>query len=370
MADITSKLSAVLSGTSNNRKTRILTHVIFWALMYIWFDQQARWLVGNVFPELTLAVALAKMGLAILLFYLVSGISGSRLNIIWKLTGICLLLVGTFLTYGLVIYQAYTYLSITSPTTPKYVRSLAASMSAQGPWTFLYSTDILYFHVQQLLMGILLPLIIKGLRMVFKSRYKSMLLEKDNLKLELDFLRSQINPHFLFNTLNSVYALVEDKDQTAASVVYSLSNIMRFALYDSNTTEVEVEKELDTIRNYLDIQTVRHSKRLTIDWEISEHLGQQYIPPLLLLTFVENAIKHGVDKYINQSCIAIKAYRNVAGVFCFEVTNSLPPRNQAVATKGIGISNTRRRLQLLYPDSHTLQINQTENMHHVLLKIW
>ncbi|WP_165864956.1 sensor histidine kinase [Rufibacter latericius] len=347
-----------------------MLHVVFWAMASWWFVQQANWVLGEAYPKMTLLVATGKMAFSMAFFYAFSYLMGKKMAGLPKAGAVVLLFTGAYVVYGLAMHATYTYLSATYPEVPGYVKILAKSVSTAGRWTFLQNPDVFYFHVQQLFLGVLVPLLAKGLRVVFQSRYRSMTLEKDNLKLELDFLRSQINPHFLFNTLNSVYALVEDKDQTAASVIYSLSNIMRFALYDANTLEVPVEKELETIRNYLDIQKVRHSRRLVIQWDIPAQVGHQLIPPLLLLTFVENAIKHGVGKYVNQSCVTIKAYRNPEQMFCFEVRNTLPSGKTRATSEGIGMANTRRRLDLLYPGRHSLDIRQAEEEFSVLLKIW
>jgi two-component system, LytTR family, sensor kinase len=370
MNQTTRRLTALLSGTHPNPQGRAWLHLAFWLLAFLWFYQQAHWAVGDFYPKLTGFVAIALMTFALVFFYAVSFGLSPRMKGAKRWVFLVLLLIGVYVGYGLFMYFLYNFLSTHYAGIPAYVRNLAAATAQEGPWTFLQEPNVAYFHIQQLLMGLLVPLVVKGLRSVVRANSKALELEKDNLKLELEFLRSQINPHFLFNTLNNVYALVEDKDQTAASVVYSLSNIMRFALYEANTPEVEVSKELETIQNYLAIQEVRHSRRLALAWDISPQLGQQLIPPLLLLSFVENAIKHGVDKYINQSIIAIKAHHDAAGAFCFMVVNSLPPQKAQEMQEGIGIRNTRRRLDLLYPARHTLDIKQTENEYSILLRIW
>jgi len=370
MDNYTLRAVGLLSGLNGRRQGRVWLHLVFWLLAYVWFHQQAHWVVGEQYPWLTVLVGFAIMGFAVGFFYSVGFCMGSRRPLAQKWGMLALLLVGTFVAYGLFMYFLYNYVTAHYPELPAYVKNLAKNVSLRGPWTFLLEGDVLYFHIQQLLMGLLLPLTLKGVRAILRANDKATALEKDNLRLELDFLRSQINPHFLFNTLNSVYSLVEDKDQTAASVIHSLSNIMRFALYESNSAEVEVEKELETIRFYLAIQEVRHSRRLSIAWDISPRLGHQQIPPLLLLTFVENAIKHGVDRYINQSRIAIRAFHDAASAFCFEVVNSLPPQKATENPEGIGISNTRRRLNLLYPGRHALDIRQTNQEYRILLKIW
>lgn len=315
-------------------------------------------------------MALSRSAIVMTTFYVISYLVDSRLykQLTWVLVAL-LLLISSF-GYCLQAYYLYNYIKETYPHMPIYFINIVNSISSQGPWTFLYDTNVLYFHSIQLILAFFLPFTIKTFRILVQSRVKSMALEKDNLKLELDFLRSQINPHFLFNTLNSVYSLIEDKDKTAASIVLSLAEMMRYAVYDSATSEVAVDRELTFIKSYLEIQRIRHQRRLEVHLSISHQLGSQRIPPLLLINFVENAIKHGVGKLREKSSIRIKAYRDEQGAFCFWVLNSKPSRPHEQINEGIGISNTRRRLHMLYPNTHSLLISHNETQYETMLRIW
>jgi two-component system, LytTR family, sensor kinase len=370
MLDQSKGVIAALTGTHSNKKVTVLLHVIFWIIAYFWLEFQSRWLSGDGHPEVTTLITLTKFVVVLTTFYLISHFvdkENSRTTI-WLY--ILIILAGAILSYNLVVYYAYNYINGAVPTMPPYFKRLVQNISSRGPWTFLQNSTVFYFLFEQFVLAMFIPLLIKAFRAFFQSRIRSMALEKDNLKLELDFLRNQINPHFLFNTLNSVYSLIEEKDQTAASIVFSLSNMMRYALYDSNTTETDVEKELTFIRNYIEIQTVRHSRRLEIELDISHQIGFQRIPPLLLINFIENAIKHGADKLIKKAWIHIKAYRDQEGAFCFSVVNSKPPSIEKESAEGIGIRNTRRRLNILYPKTHSLDIVQSETEYNVLLRVW
>ena len=361
---------ALLSGTNTDKRATVVLHVGFWLVAYSWFVFQSRWLSGNLHPEVTTLMALSRNVVVLVAFYLISYcISPKRYTkVTWLLVVLLLLL--AVLAYCLLAYYLYNYIKVTYPDMPPYFQGIVTAVSAQGPWTFLYSPDVLYFHGIQLIIAFFIPFTIKTFRSIFQSRVRSIALEKDNLKLELDFLRSQINPHFLFNTLNSVYSLIEDKDKTAASIVLSLSHMMRYALYDSATTEVEVDKELAFIQSYIEIQGIRHQRRLSVDLDISHQLGSQRIPPLLLINFIENAIKHGIDKLLKKAWIRIQAYRDENGDFCFLVANSKPHRPDDEPTEGIGIKNTRRRLNIMYPNAHSLQISSTETQYEIMLRIW
>ena len=348
--------------------TRVILHVAFWISMFCLLFMHSKLPLQGSWSDFSFYMFNGALLCIVAINHYVIAYGITRLvqKRRWGIVAACFV--------GLYMFSAYASilcLGLLAQLFPdnKVFQILLASYNLKGVHD-IFTLNTFTWTMSFVLLYCMLTLSVKFYKQSQESAKKNLYLQKTNSELELNFLRSQINPHFFFNTLNSLYALVEDKDQTAASVIYSLSNIMRFALYDANTAEVEVEKELETIHSFLDIQAVRHSRRLTVNWEISPQLGHQHIPPLLLLTFVENAIKHGVDKYISQSCINIKAYRDAVNAFCFEVTNSLPPQKATAATEGIGISNTRRRLDLLYPGRHTLAIRQSETEYHIWLKIW
>lgn len=360
----------LLSGTNKDKRATVLLHVLFWAVAYNWFVFQSRWLSGTQHPQVTTLLALSRNILVLVTFYLVSYcINAQRYTLRTWLLVLGVMLLSVF-AYCLMAYYLYRYIDMAYPDMPPYFKNIVVSVSKYGPFTFIKDLNVLYLHAVQLIIAFFIPFTIKAFRTIFQARVHSMALEKDNLKLELDFLRSQINPHFLFNTLNSVYSLIEDKDKTAASIILSLSHMMRYALYDSATTEVEIDKELAFIQNYIEIQSIRHRRRLDVDLSISHQLGSQRIPPLLLINFIENAIKHGIDKLLKKAWIRIRAYRDESGAFCFLVANSKLSQPNQVTSEGIGIRNTRRRLNILYPNAHSLQISHTETQYEVILRIW
>ncbi|RFM30531.1 sensor histidine kinase [Deminuibacter soli] len=337
-----------------------------------WILFQSSWMVGNQHSEASYYLAFYRYLLVIVAFYTLSYITtlplpNSRMWIVTLLT-----LVGFLLLYCLMMYAVCSFIYWHFAELPYYFRdNIYENITARGPWTFLLHPMTFYFHFEQLGLALLPALTIKVFRLTLQTRLKSLKLEKSNLELELNFLRSQINPHFLFNTLNSLYALIEEKDAVAASIIASLSNMMRYALYESNAPEVEAGKELDFIKGYVDIQNVRHSNRLHVELGFDPEVYYKKVPPLILVTFLENAVKHGLDKTRQKSYIKISAYMENEQ-FCFFILNSKP--RQKVGSNpghgGIGIKNTQRRLNILYPDRHVLNIQETEDEYSVLLKIW
>lgn len=192
--------------------------------------------------------------------------------------------------------------------------------------------------------------------------------EIQNINIEKDFLKSQLNPHFLFNTLNNLYGLSVKKDDSAPEVILNLSDIMSYTLYESNSEKVPLEKEIDFIKNYFELEKMRYPKDKDIQLEISgdEHISGLYIAPLLTFTFIENAFKYGLksqNSFIKQEVIIND------NQFLFIVENDKEKLSEKNKFGGIGIENIKKRLQLLYPNQHQLEINNLENSFRIELKI-
>ena len=180
--------------------------------------------------------------------------------------------------------------------------------------------------------------------------------------------KEQVNPHFLFNSLNSIYSLSRQQSPETPDVVMQLSELMRYQLESSKKDTVLLKEELEFIENYLLLEEKRLSKRCNIEFLIKGDLLDLRISPMLLIPFVENAVKHGAQSTNEQSTIDISAsIKNTTLHFC--VDNSKPPMVSASKRKGLGLENVRRRLNLLYPNSHVLEIDDTKKVYHVNLSI-
>lgn len=179
-------------------------------------------------------------------------------------------------------------------------------------------------------------------------------LENQRLSAELAFLKSQINPHFLFNSLNSIYSLAYQRSETAPEAILKLSEIMRYMLYESNDNKVDLAKELQYLQNYIDLQKIRFGNKAFVDYQVNGTVGNQRIVPLLLISFIENAFKHGVA---NDPNFPIMLTINInSGRLDFYLQNKKHTHNRD-AVGGIGLQNVRRRLDLLYDGKHKLVIN-------------
>lgn len=193
-----------------------------------------------------------------------------------------------------------------------------------------------------------------------------------NIETELQSLKNQINPHFLFNTLNNLYALTLKKSDQAPEVVLKLSDMMRYMLYECNENEVLMEKEFRYIRNYIELERLRYSSNTEIELNIDEALMEKRIAPLLLIPFVENSFKHGSQSSLEKAYIYINA-KLEDDTLLFSVINSKPqaipgqihPKKQG----GVGLANVYKRLELIYPKRHILQIENMPDSYSIKLII-
>ncbi|MCC1485066.1 sensor histidine kinase [Winogradskyella immobilis] len=192
--------------------------------------------------------------------------------------------------------------------------------------------------------------------------------EKLQKEMELNYLKEQVNPHFLFNSLNSIYSLSRQQSQETPDLVMQLSELMRYQLESSKKETVLLKEELEFIENYVLLEEKRLSKRCTVEFLIEGDFSGLRISPMLLIPFVENAIKHGAQSTNEQSRIDISATIKKA-ILNFDVVNSKPSMVVDTIRKGLGLENVKRRLKLLYPNSHKLEINDTENVYYVNLSV-
>lgn len=194
--------------------------------------------------------------------------------------------------------------------------------------------------------------------------------ENEKLTAELRFLKAQINPHFLFNTLNNLYSLAFSNSPNTTEVIAKLSKMMRYMLYDSNHTKVPLSKEIEYIENYISLEKLRLNHQIPIDFEIEGEINQVMIVPLVLITFLENAFKHGVNG--NDPNSWVKVFLHVNGKTCtYMVENSSISKlnNSTGENSGIGLQNLKRRLELSYPGAYKLSVESKDNKYRIQLKI-
>lgn len=193
-----------------------------------------------------------------------------------------------------------------------------------------------------------------------------------NKLIELNLLKAQIHPHFLFNTLNNLYALSLSKSDKSPEVVLELSQILRYILYECNTVTVNLEKEIRMIERYISLEKIRYQNQLEINMDIDGDLSQFNVAPLLILPLVENSFKHGISKLMEDGWINISA-KAKQDEFIFKISNNKLPDNhnraQSSAFGNIGLLNIRKRLHFLYPNRHELKIIDEEDVFVVIMKM-
>ncbi len=192
--------------------------------------------------------------------------------------------------------------------------------------------------------------------------------EKLYLQTELNFLKTQINPHFFFNTLNNLYSLALNRSEQTPEVILKLSHLMSYMLYESNEARVSLEKEINYLQNYLDLEKLRFGKRLTIDFEIEGNMEGVLIPPMILILFVENCFKHGLKDNIDQLRVDILLKVETGWLF-FSIKNPVSAYIASTGVSGIGLKNVKRRLDLLFNTNYVLNISDDRQKYAVSLKM-
>ncbi len=196
-------------------------------------------------------------------------------------------------------------------------------------------------------------------------------IERENVESELRALKAQINPHFFFNTLNSIYSLSLDKSEKAPELILKLSELMRYILYETRDDYVSMERQLDFLQNYIYLEQLRTDEKIKIEMEIKGEHTELMIAPLLFVPFIENAFKHVVKEKDNPSFIRISFDLSDPGKLSFSVKNKkYSSSGQANGNnEGIGLANVRKRLNLLYPSKHVLEISDPGDVFEVMLTL-
>lgn len=225
-----------------------------------------------------------------------------------------------------------------------------------------------YFSVMPSLFFLLFTFAIGYLmQQYFQVRRQQEIIGKKQMESELSLLKSQINPHFLFNVLNSIYALSLKKSDKTPEIVLKLSDILRYMLYETKLEKVALEKEIDMIENYIEIEKIRIGDQQEMSLEIRGSYDSYIIAPVVLIPFVENAVKHGLDSMSENAFVHIRIQIE-NGVLQFTCINNFK-ESKTVRPGGIGLENVQKRLELIYPDKHSLQIKNENAIFTITLNI-
>ena len=239
-------------------------------------------------------------------------------------------------------------------------------MREGGPLMMFGPGEVVAFFGGLLLMGMNL-----GVKLYFRSQEATKAItqiEKHALERQLQYLKYQVNPHFFMNTLNNIHALVDIDPERAKASIVELSKLMRYVLYEGNNKLTPLSREVQFLRNYVQLMSMRYTGNVSISLDVPDVLPDSMLPPLLLVIFVENAFKHGIS-YRTKSFVEISLQPH-GDRLLFSCRNSRPEIKHDENMKGgVGLSNVRRRLDLLFPGNYTLDIKEQEDTYTVHLDI-
>jgi two-component system LytT family sensor kinase len=345
------------------RYITILVHILLWAILGFIFIAHIPLTIGLHFPTAYWVKECVLFTLLIGLYYLNGSVLVPKLlykhkpvRFIVLLTSIVLLL----FCAG-IVYDGWTHLQegIEHSINEKFVGKLQIKLEGMKFDTTLLLTSCL-------LIGLSTSISITHLWQ--RDLLKSQQLVQKQLDSELSFLKAQIHPHFFFNTLNNIYSLTFFDVETSRASLHKLSRMMRYLLYETQNDRTSLQREIDFVKDYIELMQLRLNKHTTVEFEKPWSINERSIPPMLLLPFVENAFKHGVHA-VKESRILVKI-RQESKRLILEVENTLFERSEEHGDDGgIGLSNTRRRLELIYAEQYRLRYGPANDKYSIRLEL-
>lgn len=375
---LTSKIAALDFNKFYTLKNRILFHAAMWfgfaMLLFLSYVLAYELSYFNAFI-LTLRMTTVNAMVFYLFFYLflpkiVSG-NGSRILVHTLITFPICIFLWIFVTYLFSkLYHAFGFEILSG--------ELQGAIGKSAAQTFAEAVSIKRMISQCfIIISILSPFFFVKILFEISRLYNKTLkiqnqkaaLEIQNINIEKQFLTAQLNPHFLFNTLNNLYGLSIKKDDSAAEVILNLSDIMSYTLYESNNEKTALGKEIEFIKNYIELERMRYASDKNIQFHFPEdrEMFGYFLPPLLTFTYIENAFKYGLKSDGEQFLYLEIKIENDQLYFCIENDKDKTLENNIFG--GIGITNASKRLQLLYPEKHKLNIENLETKFKVTLQI-
>lgn len=339
-----------------------LKHVLFWVCIFLYFmftSDITYYEAGYVqLFHSTCKVVISQIITAyVCLFVLVPRFLNKK-KLVLFLVWLVILLTAMF-----VLYQAL-HMYLYQPKYYQYYSDIAKEYAKLTFWERITNLSVLSSKAIKFLTPTALLLMVR----FYKNQQKYLKLNEQKKTAELTALKHQLNPHFLFNTLNNLYALALKKADETPEVIEKLSDILDYMLYRCNDTFVSLQKEIGLIENYLSLEKIRYGKRVQITFE--KNIDQDVkIAPLLLLTFIENAFKHSVSQELKEAFITIKIKLEGNHVI-FNIENSKPNASVNNNTEHrIGLKNIKKQLELLYTNNYFLDIENTKDSYTVTLKL-
>lgn len=232
--------------------------------------------------------------------------------------------------------------------------------------TFFKANTIRILGNPPLICGVLLSL--KKIKDWYLKQNENKMLARENANAELQLLKAQIHPHFLFNTLNNIYFFILSEPGKAEDLVAKLESLLYYMINECNVTAVPLEKEINMINNYFELEKVRYGDRLDVELSITGDYGDKMIAPLLMIPFIENSFKHGTSRMLRDPWIKLFIQADEE-VLHFTLANNKPADEISDNKRGIGLSNVKKRLAILHPEKHFLTIEPTVNTFTINMQI-
>ncbi len=331
-----------------DKKYRVIHHILFW--LFVWFEEIFEFLAYSSIPEAHHLVSMAVIFAVIYtnLYWFLPLLLEKHRIVIYAVSTILSIAVFVFFTVLALLY----FQEVDNP-----------AMKDRKIW----DTAIFYFMVGSCMVG--LAVAFKFFKLWLKNQEKIKSLEHENLKSKLGYLKSQVNPHFLFNSLNNIYVLTRKDQKLASEMVLGLSDLMRYQLYECSKDAVMLTDEIEYIKNFLELDNIRKSGAEVVCDVVGNPSGI-VLPPLLFMPFVENAVKHGFVMD-GSSYITAKFFISEETVTFIIQNSKMNAKRRRKQTKygGFGLPNIKRRLELLYPHKHLLYIIDNIDSYKVELKL-
>jgi two-component system, LytTR family, sensor kinase len=307
------------------------------------------------------------------LFYVIFQAAGVYFNLYYLMPKF--LEKGKYLQYVLLVLT--TIISVAVLIVPGYYVSIWLSGNSFEEMYQRYPNDYMFlFQINTLpssTASMTLGMSVKLAKSWIETRKRQQLLEKEKLETELKFLKSQFNPHFLFNSINSIFVLIHKNPDMASESLAKFSDLLRYQLYECNEAQISLSQELTYIENFIELEKLRQEHNIELNIQIEErNAGNLCIAPFILMPFIENAFKHVSKLKEESNWINMHLTFNQKELL-FEISNSVSSRynssEEPINYKGIGLKNVQRRLHLLYPQRHALTIQQTDETFKVTLSL-
>lgn len=328
-----------------------LDHILFWALTIFFHGYTRIWLVNKVdFSQFLIELVFRNALLATVIYINLLVILPRFMDKKKYFTGIALMLL-------LLVFYA-----VTKSFHDDYLYSMLGEVSKRAPEAqFFYNLSIVLFYF-------IFATTLHLSKQWYLQKELIRKIEVEKITTELEYLKAQINPHFLFNSINAIYFQIDKQNTGARETLSKFSDMLRYQLYECNGHEIAVEKEIRYLKNYVELQKLRKDENYEIEFSCPEELKNFTMPPLLLVPFVENAFKH-VSHFMDKKNIIKIELSKTGNLFSLSVFNTKDSAQHAAENGGIGLKNVKRRLELLYKDRYQLDVVEGSEKFEVNLEL-